>query len=165
MIYFTLEGNDYLLSGHENKTFEYGLGKLMPFESKSKTVHIHIEGETFILDNNESDSDLNLEADKTLNLYLSPTNACIKLNNNRDVVIDSLIYTQHFPNNTTRSSINLLRTALLPHSNCYSRIPYATDTTPFYYTFRVVTADDSVFYYGGDTTYLYLDEVYTIDFH
>jgi len=142
-LYFTIKGNDYILEGSENsdthKTVSVDTGKqFLFFGSDIVEIDMHLEGETFMMqdaingipiEEYFTETTLQVEPKKTLNIYCPPTHAGVKLINNfTEDVVDLAYYTDD-PN----MLISIIDQSIVSGDSVWSRL-------------RASSAGDSVSY-------------------
>ncbi len=114
LLYFTMQGNDHILVGASDAQISQGTGptkiisinigkKFLFFGAGEKTIDLHLEGETFMMQEADidgtptglyfTDTEINVKANETLNIFADPTHASIKLINNSDKNIVEFVYT------------------------------------------------------------------------
>lgn len=157
-IYYTLEGVNYILPGQQSHSYTYRLGKETIFNKPSKDLEITIYGETFMLEDMPSNKTIvTINPDKNLKLYLWPTHAGLKVINNSNNYLNSMVYEQHY-NQSLISSPELLASPLAPGDSAWFRMPFSegnsSTNTYFYYTFKVLNNLGDLTVYGDSTIVL-----------
>ena len=164
-IYFTIKGMDETLQGNQSLTLSLDTGKdYSIFYRPEKEYKLKIKGETFSLyDENipVDETTITLTSQKTRKLYLHPTNAGIKVNNNN--LLNSLYnvgYQKVYPDTMTEKTI--LTNEILPQTTWFSILPYFSQQDSFAFKFSYETYTGTTVY--SDTTTLHLDEQFIIDY-
>ena len=142
--------------------FSIDTGTQTPFSGEvNKDTRVWLVGETYSIFNPDtsqySDSTwVTLTAGKTLEAYLNPNRACIKITNNSSQTITNATIWQH-------GGVNILQMGILeniaPGESKFFRVPYGT---AFYYRVAVITADEQNYVYGGTSTVLTKDQQFHI---
>jgi len=167
-IYYTLEGNSYILEPMGEDTYSYRLGKETPFNDPSKELKLMVYGETFSLEDAENNTTwVTIKPDKNLKLYLWPNHAGVKLINRSDKSINSFRYEQ-YSSQTMITSPELIPASLAPGDSTWFRLPYSSGSvnsaTYFYYKFRIVDSNGALHVVGDSTLVLSKDEQYRLFF-
>ncbi len=159
-VYITTENKSITLAGNQTYKLSIDTGKQFLFTDNSKKVKVGLDGETYCLGNGNHFTYLNVEANKTTDAYFNPSYASIKLINNSDRTIKSLIFTQHFDDGTYSSSANLLSHYMEPDDVVYYRILPSSLSDHFYYTFAIKFSDDTTLSVGDEANVLEVDDQY-----
>lgn len=169
-VYYTLNhSEEYILPGGKTHNHNFNLGKKYLLDEPQKKVNIRIEGETYQLPYGYDENQITLKHDSDYRIFLWPTNAGLKVENNSDKVISSVKYVKNFINRIERSE-NLLNsnTFLRLGDEFWCRITHNENFTDqnknFHYTFEVSTLDDSLFVFGDSELFLEKDDQFLILF-
>ncbi len=129
-----------------------------------RDVKVWIKGETFNLYDNDNlvytDSTwVTIRAGETLDAYLNPNRASIKVVNNSSQAITEAAVWKHAGTNHTRVGAIL---NIAPGTSKYLRVDFAVPNNQFYYDVIVLTEDESTYTYGDATNILGKDEQFLI---
>lgn len=166
-LYFTLEGQDYVVAGSEDpetdpvkKTVSVETGKEFLFwNGDDKKVKIELEGETFML----QEADLNgnptgnfftetkvlVTPDETTRIFCDPTHGSVKVFNMMENNIIQINVKQNGGNfiplttNTGDTADSLWY--LVPQDSVWARLVASTEDNPIFYEFQIVMEDYQVF--------------------
>ncbi|MDP8210569.1 MAG: hypothetical protein P9M05_07135 [Candidatus Stygibacter australis] len=174
-IYFNINDNDYTVEGCSDvtqpNTKSISLDAGSDFiNTPSKTYHLDIDGETFAIYNEESQTtvpgtEITINGGETTKVYCEPNYACVRIYNNSQQNILAAYYTKSYQGNEVPISE---AENLSPDDSIYKRLQYSLEIAEepediFYYTFRVVMQDSTNNYYGNSNNILYLDDLYEIN--
>ncbi len=169
-IYYTIQNRDYTLTANQTAKHTFSVGNETLFKTAEKEIPIKIEGETFILldeDIETNETSVNIKGDENLKVFLYPTHAGLKIVNHSNKIFRNLIYKQHFVSHTHSSDDLLHFEELNPQDSLWVRIPYSflNPDNPyyFYYTFEVRDTDGFIHTFGDSTTVLDKDIQYRIE--
>ncbi|MDD2331957.1 MAG: hypothetical protein PHI68_04820 [Candidatus Cloacimonetes bacterium] len=136
-----------------------------------KKVIARIIGETYhILDDVQDryvdETEIIIEPGKTLNAYIDPNRASIKIVNNSNVTItNALVYKHNFISGLQIGTLE----NIAPGESKHLRVEYVPRNSdgeyinPFYYTVSLITEEEDVIQYGGETNILGLDSQFLIE--
>jgi hypothetical protein len=168
-VYYTLDNNDYVLSGMQQVTHTLTTDKEMMFSSSNRDYLIHIEGEAFVLEDGEkevTETTITIKPGKTLKAFLNPNRASLKIINHSNKSIGSLFYKQYYADHVNTSS-EQIEEDILPNSSQWFRLPACTvnfeNPAYFYYKFEVRDETGAVQYFGDESTVLNIDNQYVIE--
>jgi hypothetical protein len=164
-LYFTIEGNDYILEGSPDsdpsKSITVDTGSQFLFLGDGTTeVDMTLEGETFMMQLANPDgfpsgeyyteTTLNVPANETLKIYCEPTHAGVKLINNSEVdVVDFSYYTDD-----NDSLVALIDYPILSGDSTWSRLKATTAYDSVIYSF-VIEYENGWF----DSSYVDIDDL------
>jgi hypothetical protein len=129
-----------------------------------RQVKVKVFGETYSLydDYEEGFTDstlITIKAGKTLNAFLAPNRASVKIINNRSASIAYAEIWQHKNNYQYRvGTLSNIATG----ESAWQRVDYATPTNNFYYKVHVMMENGESLNYGGPGTVLAIDEQFLI---
>lgn len=129
-----------------------------------RNIKVKMYGETYSLydDYEEGFTDstvVTIKAGKTLNAYLDPNRASIKVVNNRSAAIAFAEIWQHKNNYQYRVAT---LSNIASGSSAWQRVDYATPTNNFYYRVVVMMETGEALNYGGPETILANDQQFLI---
>jgi len=159
-LYITVKGNDYTIAGSEDpvgspvkKTISIDTGKEFLFwNGDDKKVDIHLEGETFMLQEADingypsgiffTETTVNVSPDETTKVYCDPTHGSVKVINQIENDIIEFRVKKNGGNfnpvdTNTGSSLDPLW-SIAPGDSVWARLQASTDDNPAYYEFQVV---------------------------
>ena len=166
-LYFTIEGNDYILEGSETSdpkmTISVDTGKQVLFYSEDYVnVDLHLEGETFMMqdaingipiEEYFTETTLQIIPKETLKIYCDPTHAGVKLINNFAINVINLAYYT----DDSDILISIIDQPIEPGDSVWSRLRATTDYDSISYSF-IITFDE----YADSTNYVNIDDL-TVD--
>lgn len=174
-IYFNISDTDYVLQSNQSSidpaSISVSLDAGSEFLSQpQKTYTLFLQGETFaIYDYNAQQDILSTEivikGGETTSVYCDPNYACLRINNNSLQNVLSAYYIKSYNGNP----VNISQAAdLAPGQSIYKRLEYslAIPQEPddiFYYNFGITMQDGTQYFYGDESTILYLDDLYEIN--
>ncbi|MDZ4182189.1 MAG: hypothetical protein U1B83_04870 [Candidatus Cloacimonadaceae bacterium] len=131
-----------------------------------ETVPVILVGETYSLLDDEPDipvwtdsTMVRINVGKTLNAYLSPNRASVKIvNASSQNIISAMIYRHNFISAALVGTLS----DIAPGEFQHRRVDYATPNSNFYYYVTLQLADGSQYQYGGEQTILLKDEQFLI---
>ncbi len=174
-LYFSIKNNDYILEGSQSsdptQSIDIDTGRQFLFwGDDEKAVAMHLEGETFILQDADAsgnpnglfytETTLHVEPDKTLKVFCDATHAGVKLINNSFQNVENFSY--FTDDSDTLKTLNY--EPILSGETFWSRLKASTVWDSIIYSFVVEfedgTIDDST---NTDIEGLNLDEQYLIE--
>ncbi len=170
-LYFSVKGNDYVLEGateeeiDENigpsKTVSFNTGKQFLFwGGDKKKVDLEIEGETFLLPDNNTTTEVKIESGSTTKVFTDPTHAGVKVINESGYDIVWLYcFTDFDP------TLRVLSDNIPDGTQFYDQLAPSSSETQLYYTFKIVLDNFEEYYYGGlmdENANLGIDDQYLI---
>ena len=174
-LYFSIKDSDYILAGSEasdpSQSIDIDTGRQFLFwGDDEKAVAMHLEGETFMLQDADAsgnpnglfytETTLHVEPDKTLKVFCDASHAGVKLINNSLQNVEYLSY--YTDDSDTLKTLNY--NPILSGETFWSRLKASTVWDSVLYSFVVEfengTIDDST---NTDIEGLILDEQYLIE--
>ncbi|HHE39344.1 MAG TPA: hypothetical protein ENL20_12355 [Candidatus Cloacimonetes bacterium] len=152
LLYFTMQGDDHILAGASDAQINQGTGpiktisvnigkKFLFFGAGEKTIDLHLEGETFMMQEADidgtptgsyfTDTEINVKANETLNIFADPTHASVKLINDSDKNIVEFRYT-----NNDIDYFSVIENTLTIGDSVYTQLIASTGQNPLTYTFK-----------------------------
>jgi len=131
-----------------------------------KEVKIWIQGETYSLYDTDNlvytDSTwVTIRAGETLDAYLNPNRASIKVvNNSSQNIVEAAVW-KHTGTNHTRIGAMF---NIAPGASKFLRVDFAVPNNQFYYDVVLLTADESTYTYGDASNILNKDEQYLVTY-
>ena len=164
-VYFSINNIDKTLQANQTTVLSLDSGKdYSPFYRPEKEYNLKIKGETFSLYDGITPLDettVTVTSKKTKRLYLQPTDAGIKVNNNSlSHSLYNVGYQKIYPDTTTE--LTILTNEILPQTTWFSILPYFSQQDSFAFKFSYETYTGTIVY--SDTTTLHLDEQFIIDY-
>ena len=164
-VYFSINNIDRTLQANQTTLLSLNTGKdYSIFYRPEKEYNLKIKGETFSLYNGiipVDETTIVVTSKKTTKLYIHPSDAGIKINNND--LINSLYnvgYQKIYPDSTT--DVKILTDEILPQTTWFDLLPYFSQQDSFAFKFSYETYTGAIVY--SDTTTLHLDEQFIIDY-
>jgi len=166
-LYVAVDGESFELSGYtlasepETRVFTYDTGKAFLFdEGDDVPVDIYLEGETFLMPNDSTHTEVVIRPDKTTKIFTAPTHASIKIENSGDQAVTQVFF------RTDQSPVwhVFSNSVIAPDTVWFKQIAFSTEDDVFVYFFRVVMEDGTMIDYpdGGQGVELELDDQYSI---
>ena len=170
-LYFSVKGNDYVVEGatEEEITNDTGPSKTVSIDTGNqflfwggdpKNVILSIEGETFLLPENETETEVKIEAGETRKVYTDPTHAGVKLINESGYDVIWLYYFTDYD-----TTLRVLSSDIPDGTEFFDQLLPSSNDNQFYYTFKVVLDNFEEYYFGGlfdENANLGLDDQYQI---
>lgn len=168
-VYFSIKGIDRTIQPNQSISLSLNTGTdYSIFYRPEKEYKLQIKGETFSLYNTNDipvdETTITVISKKTKKLYLSPTNAGIKINNyNLIHSLYNITYQRVYPDTIIDGEI--LTEEILPETTWFDilPLPYASEQDSFAFKFFYETGIGTIVY--SDTTTLHIDEQLTIDYY
>lgn len=145
-----------------SQEFSIDTGTKTPFSGEvNKDIRVWLVGETYSLFDPDTNQYLDstwvtLTAGKTLEAYLNPNRASIKITNSSSQTITSATIWQH-------GGVNVLQMGILegiaPGESRFFRVPYGSG---FYYQVAVITQEGLSYLFGDTTTVLAKDQQFHV---
>ncbi len=174
-LYFSIKNNDYILEGSEtsdpSQSIDIDTGKQFLFwGDDEKAVPMHLEGETFMLQDADAsgnpnglfytETTLHVEPDKTLKVFCDASHAGVKLINNTLQEVEYLSY--YTDDSDTLKTLNY--EPILSGETFWSRLKASTVWDSIIYSFVVEFEDGTINDSSNfDIEGLELDEQYEIE--
>lgn len=153
------------IQGGESHSFDVDTDSqsFLTGEVKRK-VKVKAYGETYSLydDFEEVPTDstyVTIKAGKTLNAYLAPNRASVKIVNNRSASVAYAEIWQH--KNNLQSRVATL-TNIAAGTNAWQRVDHVTPTNSFYYRVHVMMENGEALTYGGSEIILAKDQQFLV---
>lgn len=175
-LYFTIQGNDHILNGATEAEINQGIGpnktltiktgkKFLFFGAGEKTIDLHLEGETFMMQEADidgtptgiyyTDTEIKIISNETLSIFADPTHASVKLINDSDKNIVEFRYTTN--NDSVYFSILENENILAIDNSVYTRLEASSVQNPLTYTFKFKFEGESDSIEIPENTSLFVD--------
>ncbi len=159
------EQDEVTIPGNSNYTFEIETKKESIFNPDvEKKVPVWMIGETYQIydDYTQSYTDsttVTIKVNKTINAYIQPNRASIKVVNNSDLWIAKIdIYKHNFIGVVNHYTID----PIAPHSFNFKNVDYITPNNNFYYLVLIELEDGTRYQYGGENAILQKDQQFLV---
>ncbi|MCD4650944.1 MAG: hypothetical protein K8S56_04070 [Candidatus Cloacimonetes bacterium] len=142
-VYYTFKGHDYELSIGETGTATVNIRRdWSPFTDDGKVYTLGIEGETYLIDDDVYQTQVELKPSKTLKVYADPYYACLRVTNLSDSVITGVYYIKYKDRKQDTSNNLIEGNPLYYEDSFFEQLEYNAPQDPVSYDFMI-------FFQGG----------------